>query len=178
MNRLFVSVQILIVEIRVFIAPEGQPQCYRPLPLAHQNLTAPKFRLVGSRHAAASPHRLRLWHAAVIRPKDGSGSLIPRRLEKILGVGDGDVVSIQKQHLLEPTMENSIRLELPSSKHSDGTPFPHLAGVNTLHSERRQERSHRSVKFSLSQMPQLNGQSTPQSPEHVYAHPSTSEILR
>ena len=98
---LLVAVDVTVIEVRVLVHPHSQSHLPPAPPFVHNDLTALKFRLVAVGHPAQCPNGPVFRQAAKIRPEDGPGFYILRRIKKEFRVHQGHVVGVQQQHFLE-----------------------------------------------------------------------------
>ena len=118
MKGFFISVQVLIIKIGIFIKPKAEAKCSPTTGFIHHDLAALEFWLLGLHQATASPDGRSLFISAapVVRPENRTRGLKLRCVEQKLRVYHGHVICIQQEHLAKSAMEHSIRLKLPAMK--------------------------------------------------------------
>ena len=94
MKCFLIPMQVLIVEVRVFIEPHGQTKGLPATHFVQNNLPAFEFKLIGHAQAATPPDGQRLLVLAPnkIRPENSSGGLELRGVKQKLGINDRHVI--------------------------------------------------------------------------------------
>src|SRR5713226_5583668 len=116
MEGFFVTVQILVIKIGVFIEPETEAQSLPAPPFVEDNLAALKLRTFRARQTTTVPDDSCLFQLAIIRPKDRPGFLVLRGLKQKLRIDDRHIIRVQQQDILKRRVQDGIRLEFPTAQ--------------------------------------------------------------
>ncbi len=129
----FVAVDVLVVEVGVFIVPVAEVQCFPAGAFIDEDLSAFLFPLIAVGNVENLPAGAGLRRAQPVGPEDRSRGQVAGIVKKIRGIGDGHVVGVEKQHFFERRVQNGIRLALPTAHTQVWMPLADNVGVDTLH---------------------------------------------
>src|ERR1043166_6643604 len=149
MEGLLVSVQISVVEVRIFIEPHRKTQRRPAALLVHRDLAGFKLRLLGAVQSTTSPDR-RGFSAVpvlVIGPKNRSGCLEFGRIEQELSTDHRSLVGIQPQDLPKRRVKYRIGFHFPSAQDSRGKLLSDAERINALHAKWGQKILHPGIHF-------------------------------
>jgi hypothetical protein len=131
----FVAVEIAVIEIGVFVEPEGEAEGGPAAVFIDEQLTAFESGFRGWWDAAAAPGGQGTGITAAVGPEEGAGLVVGLGIEEKSGVTGGDVVGVEEQDIAEWGVEDGVRFDFPEPEGAGGVLASDGGGVDGLYVE-------------------------------------------
>jgi hypothetical protein len=132
MESLFVTVDVLIVEVGVLVVPHTELQRLPTTFLVDNDLATLEFRFIPIRNATYAPNGSLGFKATKVRPENASGLSEVGGLKEVFGVNHRNVIRIEQEDFLERTMQDGEWLQFPAVENARRVSVADWERINAL----------------------------------------------